>query len=75
MINVIQYLNADLFGVSLGVTFIFFELGWLVFYALTASKAKVWLQQPRRTTMFNRATGMVFLLAAGPLATSKRNAA
>jgi threonine/homoserine/homoserine lactone efflux protein len=59
----------------LGLTFIFFELGWLMIYAFTASKAKVWLQQPRRATMFNRATGVVFLLAAGLLATSKRNGA
>jgi threonine/homoserine/homoserine lactone efflux protein len=73
-----QFINPNAAQLSqfliLGVTFIFFELGWLMIYALTASKAKVWLQQPRRATMFNRATGVVFLLAAGLLATSKRSA-
>ncbi len=59
----------------LGLTFVFFELLWLTIYALSASKAKRWLQQPRRATMFNRATGVVFLLAAGLLATSKRSGA
>ncbi len=56
----------------LGATFIFFELSWLTLYALSASKAKQWLQQPRRATLFNRATGVVFLVAAGLLASSKR---
>lgn len=59
----------------LGITFIFFELLWLTVYTLSAARAKTWLQQPRRATLFNRATGVVFLLAAGLLATSKRNAA
>ncbi len=58
--------------VILGVTFIFFELFWLSVYAITAAKARAWLQQPRRATLFNRITGMVFLLAAGLLATTKR---
>jgi len=59
----------------LGVTFVCFELLWLTVYALSASKAKRWLQQPRRATLFNRATGAVFLVAAGLLASSKRAAA
>ncbi|MBY0412050.1 MAG: LysE family translocator [Burkholderiaceae bacterium] len=59
----------------LGITFVFFELFWLTIYALSAARAKVWLQQPRRATLFNRATGVVFLLAAGILATSKRSPA
>jgi threonine/homoserine/homoserine lactone efflux protein len=59
----------------LGATFVFFELGWLMVYALTASRAQGWLQQPQRARQFNRLTGTVFLLAAGLLATSKRNAA
>ena len=59
----------------LGVTFVFFEMLWLSIYALSAARAKTWLQQPRRATLFNRATGVVFLLAAGVLATSKRSAA
>ncbi len=59
----------------LGSTFVFFELLWLTIYALSAARAKVWLQQPRRATLFNRATGVVFLMAAGILATSKRSTA
>lgn len=59
----------------LGVTFIFFELFWLSIYALTAARARQWLQMPRRATLFNRVTGVVFLLAAGLLATTKRHAA
>lgn len=56
----------------LGVTFVFFELLWLGIYALTAAKAKTWLQKPRRAKFFNRATGVVYLVAAGILASSKR---
>ena len=56
----------------LGLTFVVFELGWLSIYALTASRAQRWLQQPRRARQFNRLTGVVFLLAAGLLATSRR---
>lgn len=56
----------------LGATFVFFELGWLTVYALSAARAQRWLQQPRRARQFNRLTGAVFLLAAGLLATSKR---
>lgn len=56
----------------LGITFIFFEVVWLTIYILSAAKARSWLQQPKRVTMFNRATGVVFLLAAGLLASSKR---
>lgn len=59
----------------LGATFVFFELGWLTVYALTASRAQRWLQQPHRARQFNRLTGAVFLLAAGLLATSKRQPA
>ena len=57
----------------LGITFIFFEFGWLTIYALSAAKARTWLAQPRRATLFNRATGVVFLAAAGFLAFSKRS--
>jgi threonine/homoserine/homoserine lactone efflux protein len=59
----------------LGATFVFFELLWLTIYVLLASKAKRWLQQPRRATMFNRITGVVFLVAAGFVASSKRASA
>ena len=37
--------------------------------------SKRWLQQPRRARLFNRATGVVFLVAAGFLASSKRSSA
>ncbi|MGI9216968.1 MAG: LysE family translocator [Hydrogenophaga sp.] len=59
----------------LGATFVFFELGWLTVYALSAARAQRWLQQPQRARQFNRLTGAVFLLAAGLLATSKRQPA
>ncbi len=59
----------------LGVTFIFFEIFWLSIYAFTAARARQWLQKPRRATLFNRVTGVVFLLAAGLLATTKRHSA
>ncbi|RCS59777.1 LysE family translocator [Parvibium lacunae] len=54
-------------------TFITFELFWLITYAALGSRAKQWLQQPGRAVLFNRATGGVFLLAAGVLATAKRS--
>jgi threonine/homoserine/homoserine lactone efflux protein len=56
----------------LGLTFIGFELFWLSVYAFTAARARQWLQRPRRAMLFNRVTGVVFLLAAGMLATTKR---
>ena len=60
---------------TLAVTFIFFELFWLSVYAITAARARNWLQKPHRATLFNRVIGAVFLLAAGLLATTRRNAA
>ena len=51
----------------LGATFVFFEMFWLTIYALSAARAKQWLQRPRRAAMFNRVTGVVFLVAAGLL--------
>jgi threonine/homoserine/homoserine lactone efflux protein len=56
----------------LGTTFVCFELGWLTVYALSAARARRWLQQPRRSRQVNRASGTVFLVAAGLLATSRR---
>jgi threonine/homoserine/homoserine lactone efflux protein len=58
----------------LGATFVFFEVLWLTLYALSAARAKHWLQQPRRARLFNRVTGVVFLVAASFVATSKRSA-
>jgi threonine/homoserine/homoserine lactone efflux protein len=59
----------------LGVTFVFFEALWLTLYALSAARAKRWLQQPRRAQLFNRVTGVVFLLAAALVAGSRRTSA
>ena len=36
----------------LGFTFVFFEFGWLNIYAISAAKARNWLQQPRYATLF-----------------------
>ena len=59
----------------LGATFVAFELFWLCMYALLGARAKRWLQEPGRALLFNRATGGVFLLAAGVLASTKRSPA
>ena len=59
----------------LGATFVFFELLWLTVYAFTAARGQRWLRQPRRATQFNRATGVIFLAAAGWLASSRRTGA
>lgn len=56
-------------------TFVCFELLWLVIYALLATRAKAWLQAPRRALAFNRLTGAVFLLAAGAVAASRKSPA
>jgi threonine/homoserine/homoserine lactone efflux protein len=61
--------------IVLGTTFVFFELSWLCIYAFAAARARRWLQSPKRATAFNRVTGLVFLAAAGLLATTKRSAA
>ena len=60
---------------ALGTTFVAFELFWLCTYAALGARAKHWLQEPGRAMLFNRATGGVFLLAAGVLASAKRGAA
>lgn len=61
--------------VVLGLTFVAFELGWLLTYAALGQRARRWLQRPGRAVMFDRATGGVFLLAAGLLAMTRRAAA
>jgi threonine/homoserine/homoserine lactone efflux protein len=48
---------------------------WLCVYALTAARARHWLAQPRRATLFSRLTGVVFLAAAGGLALARRGPA
>ncbi len=56
----------------LGLTFVAFEMGWLSIYIVTAARARTWLAAPGRGLLFNRLTGVIFLIAAGWLATSKR---
>ncbi len=58
--------------VVLGLTFVAFELGWLLTYASLGRRARAWLQRPGRAVMFDRATGGIFLLAAGLLALTRR---
>lgn len=60
---------------TLGATFVVLELFWLLTYAALGVKAKNWLQEPGRALLFNRATGGIFLLAAGFLASAKPHAA
>jgi threonine/homoserine/homoserine lactone efflux protein len=71
-----QFLNASTPQLPqflvLGFTFVVFEMGWLSVYIFTAARARTWLAAPRRGLLFNRLTGVVFLIAAGWLATSKR---
>lgn len=58
----------------LGSTFVCFELFWLCSYASLGARATQWLNKPGRMRQFNRATGGVFLLAAGLLASTRRAA-
>ena len=63
---------ADYRGPVLGLIFLAFELGWLLTYASLGQRARAWLQRPGRAVMFDRATGGIFLLAAGLLALTRR---
>lgn len=56
----------------LGVTFVFFELFWLMFYANFAARVAPWLRAPGRARMFNRVSGATFVGAGALLATVKR---
>lgn len=58
----------------LSTKFIFFEMCGLTVYEVTASMSHQWLRRPRGVILFNQVTGGVFLLAAGLLATTKRDA-
>jgi threonine/homoserine/homoserine lactone efflux protein len=58
----------------LGATFVSFELFWLCSYASLGARATQWLSRPGRMRQFNRATGGVFLVAAGLLASTRRAA-
>ncbi len=57
----------------LSITFIIFEMTWLMLYAYFASKALPWLQVKGRAKMVNRITGSLFVGAGALLATTSRN--
>lgn len=56
----------------LSLTFIAFEMTWLMLYAYFASKALPWLQVKGRAKMVNRITGSLFVGAGAILATTSR---
>ena len=53
-------------------TFIVLELGWLLIYSHIAHRSSGWLLQQGRARIFNRITGVTFIIAAIVLSTSKR---
>ncbi len=57
----------------LSLTFIAFEMTWLMLYAYFASKAMPWLQVKGRAKMVNRITGGLFVGAGALLATTSRS--
>jgi threonine/homoserine/homoserine lactone efflux protein len=58
--------------IVLGLTFVGFELFWLMFYASFAARIAPWLRVQGRARMFNRASGAMFVGAAALLASVKR---
>jgi threonine/homoserine/homoserine lactone efflux protein len=56
----------------LGLTFVCFELFWLMFYAAFASRIAPWLKVRGRAKVFNQLSGVVFIVASLMLATAKR---
>ena len=60
--------------IVLGLTFVGFELFWLMFYASFAARIAPWLRVQGRARMFNRASGVMFVGAAALLASVKRAA-
>lgn len=60
--------------VVLGGTFVCFELFWLMFYAMFASRLSPWLHVKGRAKAFNRLSGLTFIAAGSLLATVKRAA-
>lgn len=58
----------------LGITFVCFELFWLMFYASFAARVAPWLRVKGRARVFNRASGAMFVGAAALLASVKRGA-
>ena len=57
----------------LSITFIVFEMTWLMLYAYFANKALPWLQVKGRAKMVNRITGSLFVGAGALLATTSRS--
>ena len=57
----------------LSLTFIAFEMSWLMIYAYFSSKALPWLQVKGRAKLVNRITGGLFIGAGSILATTSRN--
>ena len=57
----------------LSITFIIFEMTWLMLYAYFASKAMPWLKVKGRAKMVNRITGSLFVGAGALLATTSRS--
>lgn len=58
----------------LGTTFVCLELGWLMFYASFAAQISPWLRNTGRAHLFNRLSGLTFMLASVVLATLQRAA-
>ena len=56
----------------LGLTFICFEMFWLMFYAKFAANIAPWLRAKGRARTFNRASGVMFVAAGALLASVKR---
>ncbi len=57
----------------LSLTFIAFEMSWLMIYAYFASKAMPWLHVKGRAKLVNRITGSLFIGAGAILATTSRH--
>jgi len=55
------------------VTLMIFSFSFLMFYALLAHKAKVWLSKPNRIKAFNRTSGSIFVGIGVFLATSSNH--
>ena len=66
--------NAPLLGqyLILSMTFIAFEMSWLMIYAYFSSKALPWLQVKGRAKLVNRVTGSLFIGAGLILAATSR---
>jgi len=54
-------------------TLMIFSFSFLMFYALLAHKAKIWLSKPSRIKAFNRTSGSIFVGIGVFLATSSNH--